>query len=762
MKRLISVMLCLSLLFALSACKSNDYDEALHLYSVDDYEAASNIFKSLDDYKDSKEKYQESSYFAAYEYIEKGMYDKASELLEDIVGYYNSEDLLKYCNFQISYVAIQSQFEEGLYEEAYEGIMNLSPCSETANILEKIIQYNTLDMVALRNDYSQNSVRAGQMYRNKFYFIPGTVTGFDTSFIEGKRYMILDIDDCSDDVHCYDMNESEILSVDRGDEIIVAGNYDYDYGWIGIDFASCSIVDTDYLSASESFIALLDTSNALCESDVESGAVPNVNATTPSLETTSPVPSPTFTPEPTSKPTPTPKPTPDPMEEAAGTYEMTDAEFSDEDAALGYFIMDLISEKATMTLYADGTGEMEMMGINTSVTWDENTIDTGDGNPGTWRYENGTLYINADGEQTVFEKIDLTNEAEVENDYDTTEEQSSNPESFDDNWILNVSTTTYITDSEYNEIGLRFEPGESETVTVYMLPVDMFSVQMNEYEIQEDGSVLYYGYGGEYDEELYYYPDQDTVSVDFPDGGGYEFKIEYTPEYKKSIGSEQQNPPTGNEDPISDTVSPTAAPIDWYKEYSDISGIYCDMEIGMFTIEYAHKIISLSDCGYQWAYTFDCENMVEEDGEYVYVSNENSSNSMLDEAIMRFDPTDESITLITSNGLLSTSPDGSYIPLTKHGSQYEYPDNYDEDWYKTPTLFLGHGGEIKVSMSNDGSILVDGDYQCSLDGNWCEAANGGGVYYTDDDGHEMYYYPEDGLLIFIENGWSRILFESNE
>lgn len=69
------------------------------------------------------------------------------------------------------------------------------------------------------------------------------------------------------------------------------------------------------------------------------------------------------------------------MEEAAGTYILTDAKFDDDDLN---DLRDQILNTSTLSLYADGTGEIELLGEFTSLTWDEFFIDVGDGNPDTW------------------------------------------------------------------------------------------------------------------------------------------------------------------------------------------------------------------------------------------------------------------------------------------------------------------------------------------------------------------------------------------
>ena len=99
-------------------------------------------------------------------------------------------------------------------------------------------------------------------------------------------------------------------------------------------------------------------------------------------------------------------PTPKPMAAAVGSYEMETAASDDAVENLLLDLMGIMDMKTTLRLDADGSGEIVSNGVHSPVTWDEYKIDTGDGNPGTWRYENGTLHITAEGEQLTFKRTD--------------------------------------------------------------------------------------------------------------------------------------------------------------------------------------------------------------------------------------------------------------------------------------------------------------------------------------------------------------------
>lgn len=242
------------------------YKESIYLtacinFEAGNYVSAASAFKDLMSYQDSEDKYKESTYCAAYINIEEEQYESAKELLLNLGEYYNTSDLINYCDFQSSFSKAGTYCSEERYGDAYDILQNLPICSETSNLLQKMIAENSVNLVTLEDDFNSNSVRAEQEYANKFFFISGTVQGTDTSFFENEAYLKIKVGNCSDYAHCYDLSPSEIASFDKGDNALLAGYFDANYGWIGIDFKSCSVIDTDYLSSNQSIKQILDISN---------------------------------------------------------------------------------------------------------------------------------------------------------------------------------------------------------------------------------------------------------------------------------------------------------------------------------------------------------------------------------------------------------------------------------------------------------------------------------------------------------------------
>lgn len=196
-------------------------------------------------------------------------------------------------------------------------------------------------------------------------------------------------------------------------------------------------------------------------------------------------------------------------------------------------------------------------------------------------------------------------------------------------------------------------------------------------------------------------------------------------------------------------VPASAAESEWYREYIEVCGVYYNKDAGLFSIEYSHGMISLFDLSYMWGYTFDCKNVSEQDGGYVYVSEADEEGGSEE---MYYDPSDESISIFGN----------TYMPLIRHGKSYELPNGFDESWYRDAIMFAGNGIEMTISEASDGSIFLDGGEPLYFDAEEYEAASYGGVYYTDHDEHEIYYHPEDGILILMENGWPSVFYEYDE
>lgn len=91
MKRIILIIMSLSLLLCLAGCKNSDYKDACLLQDSEAYQAALDIFEGLGGYKDSAERAQLCANILTYKEAvglqEAEEYKKAAELFEGIAGY---------------------------------------------------------------------------------------------------------------------------------------------------------------------------------------------------------------------------------------------------------------------------------------------------------------------------------------------------------------------------------------------------------------------------------------------------------------------------------------------------------------------------------------------------------------------------------------------------------------------------------------------------------------------------------------------------
>lgn len=126
----------------------------------------------------------------------------------------------------------------------------------------------------------------------------------------------------------------------------------------------------------------------------------------PASSAASLVPEPTAAPSPTptTSPTPTPTPTPDPMLEMAGVYALTGMVADGEEA--GEEDLALLTEwglTATLTLYDDGSGVLNLFGEKLDLDWNAKSIRS-DGEIIPFTYAQGVLTLEQDGDTLTFTK----------------------------------------------------------------------------------------------------------------------------------------------------------------------------------------------------------------------------------------------------------------------------------------------------------------------------------------------------------------------
>lgn len=114
MKKLIAVLLALSMAISLCACKSSDYKEAQELYDDERYSRARKIFVELGDYKDSAEMVLECDYQQALILMDDGDLSEARELFLALGDYEDSTKKASECGYQLA----TAHMDEGEFDQA--------------------------------------------------------------------------------------------------------------------------------------------------------------------------------------------------------------------------------------------------------------------------------------------------------------------------------------------------------------------------------------------------------------------------------------------------------------------------------------------------------------------------------------------------------------------------------------------------------------------------------------------------------------------
>jgi tetratricopeptide (TPR) repeat protein len=130
-KRIVSALLVL-VLFSLTGCKVNDYNNAVALYEEGKYQEASAAFTELGDYLDAQKKAQDAQlaldYAAALVLYEKEDYEQAIEAFTALGDYQDSQEYIeKAQNPQLApaYDAAVALYEAEDYEQAFEAFTAL-------------------------------------------------------------------------------------------------------------------------------------------------------------------------------------------------------------------------------------------------------------------------------------------------------------------------------------------------------------------------------------------------------------------------------------------------------------------------------------------------------------------------------------------------------------------------------------------------------------------------------------------------------------
>lgn len=87
LKKVFSGLILMIFVFTLAGCKGSDYKKATGLFESEDFSSAQEVFDTLGDYKDSKEKSKECLYQIAMQYYKDNDYKNAVAVLAEINDY---------------------------------------------------------------------------------------------------------------------------------------------------------------------------------------------------------------------------------------------------------------------------------------------------------------------------------------------------------------------------------------------------------------------------------------------------------------------------------------------------------------------------------------------------------------------------------------------------------------------------------------------------------------------------------------------------
>jgi len=129
MKRVLSVILALAMVFMLGGCSASDYKAAVKSMEAGDYAAAAESFRALADYKDSAALAQECDYLLAVDWKDGGDFAGASAAFKAMNGYKDSAALAQECDYELA-VAL---FESGDYTGAIAAFEALGDYADSAD-----------------------------------------------------------------------------------------------------------------------------------------------------------------------------------------------------------------------------------------------------------------------------------------------------------------------------------------------------------------------------------------------------------------------------------------------------------------------------------------------------------------------------------------------------------------------------------------------------------------------------------------------------
>lgn len=132
MKRISVLFFAVLMMISLTACKSDDYKEAMELYVNREYDAALVIFTELGDYEDSVNMVTKCRYAQAHLLMSDGMFEDARVIFEELGDYEDSAENIRECYYQQA-IALMEDKHYDAAEELFTMLGDYKDSAEYAN-----------------------------------------------------------------------------------------------------------------------------------------------------------------------------------------------------------------------------------------------------------------------------------------------------------------------------------------------------------------------------------------------------------------------------------------------------------------------------------------------------------------------------------------------------------------------------------------------------------------------------------------------------
>ena len=147
MKKLLALLLAVTLVLVLTGCDELDYRKAIDLYNRRNYDAAAEAFALLDGYEDSGRMITLSNYWAAIDLMEAGNFSGALPRFLKLGDYEDSAQRATECTYQMAL----AEFESGNFHEAQRRFEEVSDYKQSNEYLRRINWQTMFDSICALN-----------------------------------------------------------------------------------------------------------------------------------------------------------------------------------------------------------------------------------------------------------------------------------------------------------------------------------------------------------------------------------------------------------------------------------------------------------------------------------------------------------------------------------------------------------------------------------------------------------------------------------